>query len=87
MSSTDYILKKKVPSSSTSSSADGGVPLTFRLNEQTALVLTKMYLVELITKRSDPFLNHDSAIRTLLEEHYGKPFDQLVKEFQEKQKG
>lgn len=79
MSSTDQILKKKAPIE------DTDIPLTFRFSKPTSLILNKMFLVDLISKRADPFLNHDSAVRVLLEEHYGKPFEQIIKEFEERQ--
>lgn len=77
--STVELKRKEAPSSD-------ALPLTFRVTEQESLGL-KMYLLDLIAERKDPFLSHRDAIRALLEEHYRKPLDQLVKEFQEKQKG
>lgn len=61
---------------------EGTVPVTFRFNEKTSTILNRVYLVELIAKSSNPFLTHDSAVRALLEEHYGKPFDQLWSEYE-----
>lgn len=62
------------------------VPLTMRFDEKTSIVLNKVFLVDLISKSSNPFLNHDSAVRALLEEHYGKSVDELYTEFESKKK-